>query len=509
MDPDRDGNCNPGAKRSWDQTTTDLHTEETSSSGRVAKQANTQSNSPNTAVLLRQCRECLEEKCKTDFSIKQWKFAASNGGNCKDCAEKLKLAQALANALPPTLTCAVCGNAKDTKKEFYRKERQRGSHATCTSCVLLATTLKCAMCQKNKEMKCFSKKDRDQGNQATCKHCLQESGTLTCESCRKVKKKLFFDGQQQQMGEKAKCRNCCDREFYNKERKQLEMERARIPDEYKDSPDITKRQLYANGPQVKMPTFQPPGSGYPLDDDSDKVSPNVEFERSCPEESLIGEYDLIFYYAIGVFDPLSSKNRATKGWLKFEMDGDGKIHGSLSVNKELRSDMPYHMGDEVKIGPDFMVSNIDEIICVDELDDVRVDVDRVAERHAVKYMPEGDGLPESEPPFAWRRRRRRGKKYAQEEDPESTNFLKDYFDSIQFETPEEAEELLNRHNEPPLWMANHLKLPSCLARLIQEFVGKYKPPPALIFEKGDIFVEFHWFEHIVEGYSSTFVARPR
>jgi hypothetical protein len=305
--------------------------------------------------------------------------------------------------------------------------------------------------------------------------------------------------------------DCCDREHFRKRQKQLEMERARIPEEYKDSPDITERQLYANGPQVKMPTFQAPGCGNPFDD-SDEVSPYVKFERSCPEESLIGEYDLIFYYTEAFYESCW-RNRATKGCLKFEMDGDGKIHGSLSVNREMRSDMPYHMGDEVKIDADFKVSNIDEIICVDEVDVACVSIHRVAKRHAVKYMPEGDGLPQREP--LRRRRQRRGKKFTytqeeeEEEENESSNFLQDYYNSIQFETPEEAEEIVKQYNQPPLWMTKHLKLPSCLASLVQEFVGKYKPPPVLLFEKGDLFVEFNWFEHIIESYSSTFVARPR
>jgi len=60
-------------------------------------------------------------------------------------------------------------------------------------------------------------------------------------------------------------------------------------------------------------------------------------------------------------------------------------------------------------------------------------------------------------------------------------------------------------------MTNHLELPSSLLSFIQEFVGTYKPVPVLIFEKGDLFVEFVWKpdHHImVSGFPTPFVARP-
>jgi hypothetical protein len=58
-------------------------------------------------------------------------------------------------------------------------------------------------------------------------------------------------------------------------------------------------------------------------------------------------------------------------------------------------------------------------------------------------------------------------------------------------------------------MTNHLELPSSLLSFIQEFVGTHKPVPVLIFEKGDLFVEFVWNpDHHGQWFSNTFVARP-
>jgi hypothetical protein len=413
----------------------------------------------------------------------------------------LKLAQVLADALPPTLTCAVCGKVDSrVSAAFSKKERKRGIHATCSSCVYIANTLKCAACKQLKMKECFSEQERDQGVGAKCNWCVEISGTIKCVACHKVKEKLSFNSWLWK-NEEGKCIACCDKE----RQEALELEQARFRAEYERD---FRWQVYLNGPQIKMPTFQVPGCKSPFD--SDKRCPSVKFESYCLEESLVGKYDLIFYYT-QERDESSSMNRATKGFLELEVDEDyGKLYGFLSVNRAVRSEMPFHLSCEVRICPDPetgdpIVSNIEEIISVDKLcDEVHIDIKRVTERLAVKYKPEGNcGLPKSK--------------------QTESNFLRKYYNSIQFETPEEAEEILDRYNQeartPLLWMTNHLKLPYCLLSLVQEYAGTYKPLPILIFEKGDIFVEFEWRAewsalhddvHYGNWYStSTFVARPR
>lgn len=467
MDPDGD---NPNStKRSL--TESDSHPKE--AAGGVAKKAKKQNNESRHESYWRKCKECLQVKCRREYSKKQFHYANKGEGTCNECRQKVLIARA-GLSLPPTLTCSMCKKAKGTMTEY-------------------------------------SKKERSQGDLAKCKYCVEIDGTLTCASCNEEKERVLFDSQERRKEARAKCISCCEREQREMEeimRARIQAENERRRAEYEQKERIRKQQIDANGPQIKMPTFQVPGCGGGPFDDSEYVCPYIEFENSSqlPVESLIGEYDLIFYYT-KEFDELCWRNRATKGCLKFEMDDQGKLHGSLSVNKELRSDMPYHMGDEVRIGPDFMVSNIEEIITLDDVSDVSVSIERVAKRHAVKYMPEGDGLPKMKP-----QKRKRGKKYipyTTDDEDDQPNFLRDYYDSIQFETTEEAQIILDRYNQAPLWMTNHLKLPSSLLLLIQEFVGRYKPIPVLFFEKGDLFVEIQWFEHICEGYSSTFVARPR
>jgi len=45
--------------------------------------------------------------------------------------------------------------------------------------------------------------------------------------------------------------------------------------------------------------------------------------------------------------------------LKFEIDDSGMLHAYQSLKRFMKSDMLYHMGDKVRIGPDFTISNIE------------------------------------------------------------------------------------------------------------------------------------------------------
>jgi len=344
--------------------------------GDVTKKAKTQCNdnsnsNSNSKVILRKCKECLQEKCKSEYSKNQWKWSTPGEGKCKVCTQTHLLARA-GLSLPPTLICVTCKKVKGNMSEFSKKEREQGIHDKCINCI-------------------------------------EFDGTLTCVSCNRIKGKARFDPQQRKKEGQVKCASCCDKELQER----LERYRAMAQAEHDQKQRLCRKQLDANGPQIKMPTFQNPDSGSPFNNFQDESS-HVQFESSpivSPTESLIGEYDLIFYYTKD--DESCWLNRATMGSLRFEMYGDGKIHGSLSVNRAVRDDMYFHIGEEVRIGPNFTVSNIEDIINFDELCDVHVIIKRVAKRHAIKYMPEADG-PGEDLPSHWR----------------------NYFDSIQFETPE-------------------------------------------------------------------------
>ena len=127
-------------------------------------------------------------------------------------------------------------------------------------------------------------------------------------------------------------------------------------------------------------------------------------------------------------------------------------------------------------------------------DEVEGDVKVVAERTAVRYMSEDIG----HGPYEHRQ------KYAR---------------SIQFDTVEEAQALLDEYQKGKeiTWITkliedktdNSINVPADISKLIGCFATS-KPPPVLIFEEGDLFINFVWDPgHRSDDFETNIVVRGK
>jgi hypothetical protein len=127
---------------------------------------------------------------------------------------------------------------------------------------------------------------------------------------------------------------------------------------------------------------------------------------------------------------------------------------------------------------------------MDELENICADeafgnIQRVAKRQAVRYMPEGRN---------------------------TIDYQRQYAQSIQFENETEAQSILDSYacgNEPLLWLSNHMQFPEQVSPLIRGF-ATCKPLPIFFFEEDDLWLKFDWDpSHIVDDFGTTLVARRR
>jgi hypothetical protein len=374
----------------------------------------------------------------------------------------------------PERLCAGCNQAKK-KDEFYKKQWKRGAEeARCKPCMMdkggvdteqqgQQQMLCCASCQVNKSIGSFFMKERKRGAEARCNECFD----------RETKKAQ----QERQKAHRER------QEALRVEREAERLERDRIA-------ALKERALLeANGPQIEMPTFEVPGFGTLWEDEDDYTCPAMVFNQSpATLESLVGSYDLIFYYSYGDGEEYH-QNRVTKGSLDFAMDeATGALMGSVAIDKSVKNDIWSHHYD-CKItcesgSSHFQVTNMDELenICADEVSGT---IERVAKRRAVRYMPEG---------------------------LDAIDYQREYAQSIQFENETEAQSILDNYaceNEPLLWLSNHMQFPEQVSPLVRGF-ATCKPLPIFFFEEDDLWLKFDWDpSHHGDDFGTTLVARRR
>jgi len=260
-----------------------------------------------------------------------------------------------------------------------------------------------------------------------------------------------------------------------------------------------KEQLQSFGPQwTNPPTFEVPGGETPWFEREtspfyDYRCPELVFQPSITAPELAGTtYDLIYYY-VEDGEQEVIQNRATKGTLEFTVDEEGAVHGTVAVDKCVKASHFHHRTD-VKftcetVNEDalsvckFKVSNVDDLEAV--VDQAEGTIQRIAQRQAIRYMPESlEGLEHQHA----------------------------YASSIQFgENVNQAETILKNFlsGEPPLWMENHLDLPRAISQRIFQF-ARSKPVPILMIENGDLRLFFDWNADPREpAFTTNFIARPR
>jgi hypothetical protein len=227
----------------------------------------------------------------------------------------------------PERLCAGCHQAKHSN-DFSKGQKKKGAEARCKPCIqkqssihqgqgdvdpkLQGQMMCCASCQVNKSIATFSKKEKKRGAEARCMKCSEREGKKA-----------------QQERQKA------EREKREVEREKREVERREL---FRIA-DLKEQALSAtNGPQIEMPTFEVPSFGTLWGEDDDYTCPAMVFHHSPTTfESLVGSYDLIFYYTHGDGDEIRA-NRVTKGSLDFTMDeATRELTGSVAIDKSVKN----------------------------------------------------------------------------------------------------------------------------------------------------------------------------
>jgi hypothetical protein len=402
--------------------------------------------------------------------------------------------------------CASCHQPK-RPDEFSKGQRKKGALACCKPCVALVRDpgvvgakqqqgakqppppqmnakqkqmLCCFVCHVNKSIVSFNKKDRKQAcAEPRCSECSAKDAKELDRQRREVEREKQAVEREKQAVEREK-----------RETEQKEINRIAYLKE--------SAMLAANGPQMKMPTFEVPGMGTLWGERDGYECPALVFHSSTTalESLLVGSYDLVFYCTHGD-DDSSVQNRVTKGTLEFtqcvqddEATGPGKITGTIAVDKSVKNSMYMHRFDskitcESSSSCSFQVSNMDELENIAFEHDVTGTIQRVAKRQAVRYMPEGE---------------------------DALDHQREYAQSIQFENATQAQSILDSYpcgNEPLLWLTNHMKFPVEVSRLVGGFATR-KPPPIFFFEEDDLWLTFEWHEgHHGDGFGTNLVARRR
>jgi hypothetical protein len=226
----------------------------------------------------------------------------------------------------PGRLCAGCHQAKDNN-EFSKGQKKKGAEARCKPCIQLTM-------------------QQGQGDvDANAKQQQQQQQMMCCASCHANNSIASFSKKERKRGAEARCMECSNKD--QQERQKAEREREAVEQE-KQEAEREKQQkiadlkeqafLASNGPQLKMPTFEVPGFGTLCAEAADYTCPGMAFHQSPTSlESLVGSYDLIFYYTYGGVND-NPANRVTKGSLDFTMDeATGEVTGSVAIDKSVKN----------------------------------------------------------------------------------------------------------------------------------------------------------------------------
>lgn len=214
--------------------------------------------------------------------------------NKRKALDKSALPPAKKSKIAPEKLCASCHQPK-TKYEFSIKQRKQGVSAQCKPCVdqdkvdgkkreQQQQMLCCAVCKANKSIESFYKGQRKRGAEARCIECSDKESQ-----------------------EAARQRQEVDRERREVERKRREVEQLERNRISRIAYLKEQAMLMANGPQIKMPTFEVPSMGTLWGDrDGEGYFDGYECPALVFHEStttlpslLVGSYDIVFYYSSG------------------------------------------------------------------------------------------------------------------------------------------------------------------------------------------------------------------
>ncbi|GFH44826.1 predicted protein [Chaetoceros tenuissimus] len=449
------------------------------------------------------CSKC-QQYFSDDYYTESKKLFGSSSLLCRSCVRQ------------EDLECSTCHNVVKGYS-FPCSELESGKNPRCRKC-LKTNKLFCSLCEKKVKLWDFQKEEVDNTDQdRQCTNCK----FLFCGVCHETRPRCEFQPEELlktrienfggceyslMMERKQKqricndCQNCpfcwaCELKYSPCQFEKngdyfsslcvncLARKRARL--QLRDRDD-----LIFGVRQVKMPTFQIPGTDpvWSLDStDANERSPPFSFGKLDLLRLLQTKtYELIFFYT-SCSDHQYRLNRATKGTLTFRFD-DG-LKAVLSVDKSVRVGLRnYHSKDiEMEIFK-YSYSNYDGVTNKDritlsitnkesleedwqsEMDDIEGTIQLISKRQAVRHMPEcHDFL-------------------------DHTNYIRQQFSkSIKIQNNEEAEKLLEVYDEGKriMWLENHLNLPKEMTKIIHTYLSE-KPPPAFFFEENDILLGIEW-----------------
>lgn len=286
-----------------------------------------------------------------------------------------------------------------------------------------------------------------------------------------------------------------------------------------------------NCPQIIMPTYLPPGQ-YPIweamsdeedededeegdEEDDDDMEPSLELEYKEGDElpslaSLVGTYDLIFYYSLHS-EPDWKYNRATKGTLTLEKhqgkdvnDDPLSLKGLVVVDDSVKKDLePHYVDWEFKVTKKTINNDRFDLDITNPAEDFWVPWQEIALQDA-KESEEGNGcIPGTIKVLRSRHALRfMPEKQALENGSISPDRLKleiKYAKSIKFENDQEAEKILAECEKGQRYQSLEKKM-----NLPEQ---ELKPPPVLFLEENDLHLMFDWNSEETGGLETHFIAR--
>lgn len=444
--------------------------------------------------------------------------------------------------------CSMCHN--DVKGySFPSGESLHSENRRCMKC-LRNNRLYCSLCEKNVKMYDFDQEEVDKEDQdRQCSKCK----FLYCDVCGDTRPRAEFQSEEilkrsimdtemceyslmleleenEDMYERRICNACQNSPFC------WTCEKNYSPAQFEKKGDcfsslctmclmykqMRQRQrerddLIFGVKQMKMPTFQIPGTKlvWSLDSHNENErSPSFSFGKLDLLRLLQTKtYELIFFYTTCSDDTDSYSfkqyrlSRATKGSITFKFDS--VLKAVLSVDKSVRVGLSkYHYEDiEMNIYKDSYSDDVKShqnddriILSLTDLNSLEEDEQRemhaiggdiqlISKRQAVRYMPETESRDALDYTYHIR------KKYAK---------------SIEFQSNEEAEKLLQIYTEGEriMWLENHFDVPEKITKIIHTYLSE-KPPPVFFFEENDILLSIEWENSQgAPSLSGCFVARP-
>ena len=325
------------------------------------------------------CSVCKENKDPSLFSQNQKKiFRKKDPANppcCKqcimiknvvpvsDCCTAKRCIECIKLVSDPnvSLCCSTCKRTKMGSRKclnnFSHDELQKGDDRRCKGCILKIERPLCSYCHSHQLRELYPK-EKVEDPARLCVKCLS---MLQCSDCKVRKFKNQFSIEEVDKDDdkdrlcnscqsKVPCSHCNERHYpYNFSELVKADDTSRV---CLACENILEEKRYlvelSMGPQQqKMPSFEIPGERplFWIDDqntwdDCHAATPSFQFKDDLPKlESLVGTYDLVFYYTLHDVD--DGQSRATKGSLEFTFNQDGTLKGLVSMDNSVKNEIRY------------------------------------------------------------------------------------------------------------------------------------------------------------------------